>query len=98
MDFELNSLIGDSNVDNYYKYITFKPMIFLIVVVIIILYFLIFRPFTSSSYLEDSFYDNFSLSNIIGKIFSSIKKFIIFPEIIIRMKMQELYAKLTEID
>ena len=96
MDYDFNSLIGDSNIDNYYKYITFKPMLILIVIVIIILYFFIFRPFTSSSYLDDSFYGNFSLSNIIGKLFSSIFILLLLIIGLVYIINKELFKQILE--
>ena len=72
MDVELNSITGVPTLKNYYKYITFNPILLTIIVVILILYFILFGSLGNSYFDESYGSDNNGFLKILGIIVASI--------------------------
>ena len=49
MDVEMNSITGIPTLENYYKYMTFNPILIVIIIVIILVYFILFGSLGVSS-------------------------------------------------
>ena len=100
----MNSITGMPTLQNYYKYITFNPILITIIVIIIVLYLIIFGTLGSSNINEDENSGGGGLK-ILGIIAASIfivliliNGFTYFLNIDIITSIKNIFTKEPEID
>tara|TARA_Y100000389_G_scaffold39423_1_gene33840 strand:- start:166 stop:1017 length:852 start_codon:yes stop_codon:yes gene_type:complete len=103
MDVDMNSITGVPTLQDYYKYMTFNPVLVVIIIVIIIVYFILFGSLGGSQSVENG--TNEGGVKILGIIVVSIfillvliNGFNYFLNIDIVASVKNLFSKSPEID